>query len=155
MNLRRRAGPRPSPKSSRPKASGRAAGPLPTTCCLVFALALRASPPRAPRRKLKNCQSNSKKNVMDTKVQPHSTAWVSFTYAAFLGSVGMLGVGIALLPLDLSAKGYLIMGVVALIQSCITVTKTMRDMHESSRLVNRIEDARTERLLMEAGKNGA
>jgi len=67
----------------------------------------------------------------------------------------MLGVGIALLPLDLSAKGYLIMGVVALIQSCITVTKTMRDMHESSRLVNRIEDARTERLLMEAGKNGA
>jgi len=67
----------------------------------------------------------------------------------------VLGVGIALLPLDLSAKGYLIMGVVALIQSCITVTKTMRDMHESSRLVNRIEDARTERLLMEAGKNGA
>jgi hypothetical protein len=92
---------------------------------------------------------------MDTKVQPHRTAWVSFTYAGFLGSVGMFGVGIALLPLDLSAKGYLIMGVVALIQSCITVTKTMRDMHESSRLVNRIEDARTERLLMEAGKNGA
>ena len=92
---------------------------------------------------------------MDTNAQPHSTAWVSFTYAAFLGSVGMLGVGIVLLPLDLAAKGYLIMGVVALIQSCITVTKTMRDMHESSRLVNRIEDARTERLLMEVGKNPA
>ncbi len=45
------------------------------------------------------------------------------------------------------------MGVVALIQSCITLTKTRRDVHESSRLVNRIEDARTERLLMEAGKS--
>jgi hypothetical protein len=90
---------------------------------------------------------------MDNGSQAHSTAWVTFTYAAFAGSVVMLGIGIALLPLDLSAKGYLIMGVVALIQSCITVTKTMRDVHESSRLVNRIEDARTERLLMEAGKS--
>lgn len=92
---------------------------------------------------------------MDKTGQAHSAAWVTFTYAAFAGSVAMLGIGIALLPLDLSAKGYLIMGVVALIQSCITVTKTMRDVHESSRLVNRIEDARTERLLMEAGKNAA
>jgi len=65
----------------------------------------------------------------------------------------MLGIGIIFLPLELSAKGYLIMGVVALIQSCITLTKTMRDMHESTKLVNRIEDARTERLLMEVGKN--
>jgi hypothetical protein len=92
---------------------------------------------------------------MDKNAQPHSVAWVAFAYAAFAASIGMLGIGILFLPLDLSAKGYLIMGVVALIQSCITVTKTMRDMHESTRLVNRIEDARTERLLMEVGKNAA
>jgi len=41
------------------------------------------------------------------------------------------------------------MGVAMLIQSCITLTKTIRDMHEGARLVNRIEDAKTERLLME------
>lgn len=92
---------------------------------------------------------------MDKNPQPHSAAWVAFTYAAFAGSVAMLGIGIVFLPLELWAKGYLIMGVVALIQSCITVTKTMRDMHESVKLVNRIEDARTERLLMEVGKNAA
>ncbi len=34
-------------------------------------------------------------------------------------------------------------------KSCITVTKTLRDVHEGARLVNRIEDAKTERLLME------
>jgi hypothetical protein len=90
---------------------------------------------------------------MDKNAEAHSAAWVTFTYAAFVGSIAMLGIGIFLLPLELSAKGYLIMGVVALIQSCITLTKTMRDVHESSRLVNRIEDARTERLLMEAGKS--
>jgi hypothetical protein len=92
---------------------------------------------------------------MEKNGLPHSSAWVTFTYASFLGAVGMLGVGILFLPLELWAKGYLAMGVVALIQSCITMTKTMRDVHESSKLVNRIEDARTERLLMEAGKTPA
>ena len=61
----------------------------------------------------------------------------------------MVGIGIWLLPLELSIKGYLTMGFLMLIQSCITMTKTMRDMHESGKLVNRIEDAKTERLLME------
>ena len=89
---------------------------------------------------------------MEKNAQPHSSAWVTFTYAAFFGSLAMLGVGIVFLPLELWAKGYLAMGVVALVQSCITMTKTMRDVHESSKLVNRIEDARTERLLMEVGK---
>jgi hypothetical protein len=92
---------------------------------------------------------------MEKNIQPHSPAWVTFTYACFLGSVGMVALGILFLPLEIWAKGYLCMGVVALIQSCITVTKTMRDMHESTKLVNRIEDARTERLLMEVGKNAA
>jgi len=40
------------------------------------------------------------------------------------------------------------MGIVMIIQSCITMTKTIRDVHESSKLVNRIEDAKAERLLM-------
>jgi hypothetical protein len=50
-------------------------------------------------------------------------------------------------------KGYLAMGVVMLIQSCVTCTKTMRDVHEGRRMHNRIEDARTERLLMSVGKD--
>mgnify|MGYP003694324909 CR=1 FL=1 len=37
------------------------------------------------------------------------------------------------------------MGIVMLVQSCVTLTKTMRDMHESGKLVNRIEDAKAER----------
>ena len=79
----------------------------------------------------------------------HSTAWVTFTYISFAASCFMVGIGVWLLPLDLSIRGYLTMGFLMLVQSCITMTKTMRDMHESSRLVNRIEDAKTERLLME------
>jgi hypothetical protein len=41
------------------------------------------------------------------------------------------------------------MGVAMLVQSCTTLNKTIRDVHEGARLVNRIEDAKTERLLME------
>jgi hypothetical protein len=49
-------------------------------------------------------------------------------------------------------KGYLTMGIVMLVQTCVTLTKTVRDVHEGSRLVNRIEDAKAERLLMEVSK---
>ena len=79
----------------------------------------------------------------------HSPAWITFTYVSFAASAFMVAIGIWLLPLDLSLKGYLSMGFLMTVQSCITMTKTMRDMHESDKLVNRIEDAKAERLLME------
>ena len=85
----------------------------------------------------------------------HSAAWVTFTYISFAASAFMVALGIWLLPLDLSMKGYLTMGFLMLTQSCITMTKTMRDMHESDKLVNRIEDAKAERLLMEVERRAA
>jgi hypothetical protein len=44
------------------------------------------------------------------------------------------------------------MGIVMLIQSCITLTKTIRDNDQAGKLANRIEDAKTERLLMDVAK---
>jgi hypothetical protein len=92
---------------------------------------------------------------MKPQAAAHSPAWVTFTYASFIGSVIMMIGGIVLLPLEIWVKGYLAMGVAMLVQSCVTVTKTMRDLHEGEKLVNRIEDAKTERLLMdmERGKD--
>lgn len=80
---------------------------------------------------------------------PHSAAWITFTYASFIASVGMVGIGVLFAPVDIWIKAYLAMGAALLVQSCITLTKTLRDVHEGSRMVNRIEDARAERLLME------
>ena len=45
------------------------------------------------------------------------------------------------------------MGVTMLVQSCITLTKTLRDNEEAGRLVSRIEDAKTERLLMDVARS--
>jgi hypothetical protein len=90
---------------------------------------------------------------MNPQANQHTSTWVTFTYASFIGSVLMVGTGVALMPLDIWIKGYFAMGIVMLIQSCITMTKTIRDVHESGRLVNRIEDAKAERLLMEVERN--
>jgi hypothetical protein len=86
---------------------------------------------------------------MNPQAVQHSSAWVSFTYASFISALSMVVGGIVFLPVDMWVKAYFAMGVVLLVQTCIIVTKTLRDVHESKRLVNRIEDAKTERLLME------
>ena len=89
---------------------------------------------------------------MNQNVQNHSSAWVTFTYVSFGASAFMVALGLYFLPVDLWIKGYLAMGILMLVQCCVTLTKTVRDTHESSRMVNRIEDAKAERLLMEVSK---
>jgi hypothetical protein len=88
-------------------------------------------------------------NAQGAQTTPHSQAWIFFTYVSFACSVGMMAMGVLFSPVDIWVKAYLAMGAALLIQSCITMTKTLRDVHESAKFVNRIEDARAERLLME------
>jgi hypothetical protein len=89
---------------------------------------------------------------MNNPVLHHSHSWIVFTYVSFAAALAMVIGGIVLMPLDLAMKGYLAMGVAMLIQSCMTLTKTIRDNDEAGKLVNRIEDAKTERLLIDVVK---
>ena len=89
---------------------------------------------------------------MNNPVPHHTQSWIVFTYVSFAAALAMVIGGIVLMPLDLAMKGYLAMGVVMLIQCCIILTKTIRDNDEASKLVNRLEDAKTERLLMDVAK---
>ncbi|MFT5510741.1 MAG: hypothetical protein ACI89J_003838 [Hyphomicrobiaceae bacterium] len=82
----------------------------------------------------------------------HSSAWINFTILSFAVSIGMMALGIYFLPLDLATKGFMIMATLMIIQSSITVTKTMRDNQEATKIVTKVEDAKTERLLMGMGK---
>jgi hypothetical protein len=79
----------------------------------------------------------------------HSPAWIMFTYVAFAAAIGMIAAGILLAPIDFWLKAYFAMGTLMLIQACITMTKTIRDVEEGAKLVNRIEEAKAERLLMD------
>jgi hypothetical protein len=77
----------------------------------------------------------------------HSSAWMTFTYANMMASAALTFGGLFFLPLDLWIKGYMLMGISMLTTSTVILTKTLRDRQESTRLVNKIEEARTERIL--------
>lgn len=85
----------------------------------------------------------------------HSPAWVNFTLLNFAVSTGMMSLGIFFLKLDMATKGFLIMATLMIIQSAITLTKTLRDNQEAGKLVSKIEDAKTEKLLMEINRGEA
>ncbi len=89
---------------------------------------------------------------MTPNLNQHSQGWVAFSYISFAASLAMVALGIVLVPIDLAMKAFMAMGTLALVQSCITLTKTLRDVHEGTKLVNRIDDARTEALLKEVGR---
>ena len=78
----------------------------------------------------------------------NTPAWVTFTYISFGTAAAMLAMGIWALPTDLWVKGYLSMAGVFLTGSCFTLAKTLRDEQEAKRFTNRIEEAKTEKLLM-------
>lgn len=78
-----------------------------------------------------------------------STSWKQFTFLSFGIALGLMVVGIVLVPVALAFKAYLMMGVFFLTGSCFTLAKTLRDEHESKGLSAKIESARAERLLRE------
>jgi hypothetical protein len=85
---------------------------------------------------------------MNDGFMKHSSAWVSFSYASFGLAAFMLALGIYMMPLDLWGKGYLAMGILMLVQTVVNLTKTMRDNQESEKLLRKVEDAKTEKLLL-------
>ncbi len=91
---------------------------------------------------------------MSERFNQHSRAWVAFSYFTFVFACGMVAAGVAILPIEIWSKGYLLMGMAMLVQAAINVTKTIRDNYESETLARRLEDARTERLLKESGPAG-
>ena len=79
----------------------------------------------------------------------HTQAWTTFSYGSFAAAALMTALGIWAMPVDIWVKGYMAMATVFLIGSCFTLAKTVRDEHESKRFANRLEEAKTEKLLME------
>ena len=72
-----------------------------------------------------------------------------FTYAQFAIASAMMAGGIFFLEASFAAKGFYAMAAIMLVSSTAGITKAVRDTEESKRLHNKIEDARTERLLAE------
>jgi hypothetical protein len=81
------------------------------------------------------------------RLSQDSAAWQVYTYIAFTLSLVLMVLGILNLPVEPWVRGYLGIGLFFTVSSTITLCKTSRDNHEARKLVNRISEAKTEKLL--------
>lgn len=86
---------------------------------------------------------------MQDQTVSHSRYWTAFTAVSFLIAATMMGLGIYNLQASFSAKGFYTMAAIMLVHTAITLSKTLRDADEARKLHNRIEDAKTEKLLLD------
>jgi hypothetical protein len=89
--------------------------------------------------------------MQETSVK-HSQNWTIFTMASFAVAATMMALGIYNLEASFSAKGFYTMAAIMLVHTAVTLTKTLRDRDESEKFHNRLEDAKTEKLLMDINK---
>jgi hypothetical protein len=91
-------------------------------------------------------------NAITTK---NTSSWMLFTVAAFATAAAMMAGGIFFMDASFAAKGFYAMSAIMLVHTSITITKTLRDNEESERLIHKIDEARTEKLLREIGRSEA
>jgi hypothetical protein len=78
-----------------------------------------------------------------------SKGWTAYTMLSFVVSACMMAGGIYSLEASFAAKGFYAMAAIMLVHTAVCVTKTLRDIEEASRFFNRLDDAKTEKLLMD------
>jgi len=89
---------------------------------------------------------------MIDQVQSNSSGWMFFVKASFgIALSAMIG-GIVLSPIAFIFKAYFSLCALFLVSSTITLSKTMRDQHESTRIMNKISEAKTQQLINEYGE---
>ena len=92
----------------------------------------------------------SRRKTMDRPSLTESTAaWMAFVWISFSLSMSLMCVGIYFLPAEPWIKGYILMGLFFSIGSSFTLSKTVRDNHESRKLINRVTEVKTERMLQD------
>jgi hypothetical protein len=79
--------------------------------------------------------------------QKDTNAWIFQCWASFILALSATTIGIIYLPVDNWVKGFMGMGITFSIGSSFTLAKTIRDNHETSKLVARIDEARVEKIL--------
>jgi len=80
-------------------------------------------------------------------IQQDTEAWKNFTKLAFGVAMTFSIVGLWFLPLDWWLKGYVFITYFFTLGTVITMTKTMRDEHETKKLVKRLNELRAEKMI--------
>lgn len=78
-------------------------------------------------------------------------SWLLFVKASFACALGGMVFGISMMNVEIWMRGYLVMGTLFLTGATFTLSKTLRDQFEAGKLINKLAQARTEKLLKEYG----
>lgn len=89
--------------------------------------------------------------MQDNQIK-QSSNWMIFTGLSFAVAAIMMALGIYNLEASFSAKGFYAMASLMLVHTTVTLTKTLRDRDEAEKFHNRLEEAKTEKLLMDISK---
>ncbi len=81
--------------------------------------------------------------------ETHSAAWIAQTWLSFVIALGVTGLGIWFLPVDIWVRAFMAMGLLFSVGSSISLSKTLRDMHEAEKLTKRIDEARVSKYISE------
>ena len=76
-------------------------------------------------------------------------SWIFFVKASFACALGGMLFGVAVMPVEIWMRGYMILGTLFLTGAAFTLSKTLRDQFEAGKLINKLAQARTEKLLKE------
>ena len=87
--------------------------------------------------------------------QLNSPSWMFFVRINFAISMGAMFVAIVLSPIQAMVQGFLAMGTLYLVASTFTFAKTVRDEFEGQKLINKLAEARAEKLLKEYERESA
>ena len=79
----------------------------------------------------------------------HSPAWVVQSWLSFGVAILAMSLGIYALPDGGWVKGFLAMGLLFTVGSSLSLAKTVRDLHDATRMTARIDEARVTKLIAE------
>ncbi|MEM1178078.1 MAG: YiaA/YiaB family inner membrane protein [Acidobacteriota bacterium] len=83
------------------------------------------------------------------ELQRDSEAWIGFVKLSFALAFGATLIGTWFMPVELWIRGYMSMGLIYSVGAAITLSKTIRDRHESDKLMSKISQAKTAKMLKE------
>jgi len=85
----------------------------------------------------------------DMTIQSNSASWMFFIKFSFITALVAMITGIMFMPGGILVQGYFAICSLFLVSSTITLSKTLRDEHESQRLISKINEAKTNKILNE------
>lgn len=91
--------------------------------------------------------------MTDHGIRTNSAGWLFFVKASF--ALSLAAVAVYFLPVAAWVRGYVATAFLFALASAFTLAKTIRDEHEAQRLINRISEAKTERILKDHDREPA